>query len=155
MSKFTTSTPDDHFLSPKTKNHSFDINSRQQNTPEKQSARSFTFSRLLEIKNLLQNLLLQPKIISKPFLHRQKQVVKGIFATFAGWCKSPNCNKEIAMQSKMIQILFPLFFTKSQCPCQKCGEALFWSYSQSSWLLQSELSSAFGWHTQARKTLSQ
>lgn len=94
QNEFTTSIPDDHFLSPKTKNCSFDINSRWQNTHQMQNDSSFTFSRMLEIKSLLQNLLLQPKIVSKPFLNRYKQVVKGTFETSADWCKSPNGNKE-------------------------------------------------------------
>lgn len=82
-------------------------------------------------------------------------MVKGIFATCAGCCKSQNCNNEIAMLSKNIQKLFLLIFTRSQCPWQKCGKALFWSYSQSSSLPQGELSSAVDWDMQAGKTLLQ
>lgn len=76
-------------------------------------------------------------------------MVKGIFVTFAGWCKSLNCNKEmIVMLSKKIQVLFPLFFTKTfMSVADEWRSSFYSSYSQSNKLLQSELSFAFGWDT--------
>lgn len=125
QNEFTTSIPDDHFLSPKPKSCSFDINSRWQNTHQMQSDSSFTFSRMLEIKSLLQSLLLQPKIVSNPFLKRYKQVVKGIFEILLTGAKAQMVIKRTAMLIKKIQILFCLFLIKNECPWQKYGEALF------------------------------
>lgn len=53
MSVFISFAPDDHYLYPETKNHSFDIKSKQQNIPQMHSAGSFNVFRMREIKNLL------------------------------------------------------------------------------------------------------